>query len=117
MHKNRIVNFGALLTVGALAGLAACSATAPGEDAAQLSAGQAAGPDPLASGTTPLNAGLSHANAPLRVDGARRVFGVVATGKTPDAAAESFRQKSAAELGVGVEELAPARISGSATLK
>ena len=45
------------------------------------------------------------------------MFGVMATGKTPEEAAESFRQKSAAEFGVATDELAPARINGSATLK
>jgi hypothetical protein len=129
-YKKRIVRFGALLTVGAIAGLAGCSA---GEDApvvGQTGAPSAADPAPAqpksAGPAAAAAATLSAAAGPRATLGggntlnkaqARRVYGVVATGKTPDAAAESFREKTAAELGVDREELAPARINGSLTLK
>jgi len=112
-HEYRMGRFRALLTLGAIAGLAGCSSA---EDVSATNS-QAADPRPIASGSTQLNAALPRANAQLRGNAARRVFGVVATGKNPDDAAESFRQKSAAELGVPADEIAPSRINASPTLK
>jgi hypothetical protein len=126
-EKNRMVRFGAWLTVGAIAGLAGCSAggdvpardQVAGAPAADPSVpnSQVTAPRPVASAASRPGAPLPQANVQLRGAPGRRVYGVMATGKTPDEAAESFRQKSAAELGVGADELAPARINGAATLR
>ena len=128
-HKNRIVCFGVLLSVAAFAGLAGCNASGDAEitdtqagegpasssSAAKPSAATAA--HAIASAAAPSNGALPQVNLQVRGNAARRVFGVVANGATPDAAAEAFRQRSAAELGVRADEVLPARIKGSATPK
>jgi len=121
-YQKRIVRLAALLTVGA-ASLAGCSAAedAPvtGSQAVAPGANDSAAAQPK---TAPppaarLTAGRPPANVLVQGARTRRVYGVVATGKTPDAAAESFRQQSAAELGLDRDELTPARINGAAALR
>jgi hypothetical protein len=98
------------LTLGALASLSACNsgsdtkaggrrsgtneAAAQADAAAQQSAAAFAATYPQAS-------------VHLRRNQIRRLYGVAATGETPDAAAESFRLSSAAAFGVDGDDLAP----------
>ena len=89
-------------------------------NAAQPNAAQpnAAQPNAAQPNAAQPNASSIQANAQLQAGRIRRVYGVVATGKTPDAAAESFRQRSAAELGVDRDELTPTTtLNGSAALR
>jgi len=126
MHeKKRIVRYAALFTVGALAGLGGCSAgeNAPAGESRDTTAPGTSAPAATGPTTAPvapaaqLKTALSTANVQPPSDRLRRVHGVIATGKTPDAAAESFRQSSAAALGVDRDELMPARLNALATLR
>jgi hypothetical protein len=101
------------LTLGSMASLCACNSggVAPGDDApgtgqptteaarqmhaaAQQSAAQ-------------LGAAYPQASVHFRRNRMRRLYGVAATGNTPDEAAESFRRSSAAAFGVDDGDLAP----------
>ena len=123
-HEKRIARVRALFAMGAIASLVGCSAA---EDAPVDGNGDAAAPRSIGSGAlsqkatvssaAPLNPTLPQAKAQLQIDRIRRLHGVLATGNTPDASAESFRQGSAAALGVDRDDLAPAGVNGSATLK
>ena len=118
-HRIRIVPVCALLALGVSGGVVGCSA---GEEA--TSGGQATG-GPLASGSaavasTVASAGASTGAAPtglhLQRDQIRRVYGVAATGQSPDDAAESFRQQGVVAMGIDRDDLRPARLKGSAPL-
>lgn len=64
-----------------------------------------------------LRASLPSARVRVVDDRIRRVYGKIATGKTPAAAAETFRRASAAALGVDFDDLIPEMLGRAVTLK
>lgn len=60
-----------------------------------------------------LTAGHPGARVRVRNERIRRVYGMAATGDTPDASAESFRRSSAAAFGVDPDDLTPAKLARS----
>lgn len=113
LRKIAIVELGALLAVAASASIG-CSA---GDHA---DGGNNRGAEPNVSASLPAsgsNAAGRQAGLQAQPDPIRRVAGVSATGLTADAAAESFRQKSVAALGIGADEVKPATRKGYARVK
>jgi len=89
--------------------------------------GCSAGDEPASHGSdTPLEAAaavsrlkgaLPKARVRVKGDRIRRVYGPSATGKTPFAAAERFREQSAAAFGVDPEDLESAKLASSRSLR
>ncbi|HOU94257.1 MAG TPA: hypothetical protein PLU22_24570, partial [Polyangiaceae bacterium] len=107
MPIKRTVRAGAwCVTLGAITGLIGCSA---GDQGPAAESREPVDTDSVRQAVTQLKA--VHPNAHARVQGSRvrRVYGVVATGSSPDNAAERFRQGSAAAFGVAPGDLAPAK--------
>lgn len=112
--KKRFVRFSALYTLGAVASLVGCSAG----DERPTSGNQDEGESfSVVTAKAPLKATHPIVNSQTRGDKIRRIHGVAATGKTPAAAAESFRQRHAMQLGVHADELAATKLNAPAKLK
>jgi hypothetical protein len=109
----RLERLGSWISAAALAGLTACS--------------DARAPEVTERATEPMPSvdaavatlKAAHPKAKVRVQNERirRVFGTLATGKTPSAAAENFRLNSAAALGVDAADLSPSSLVGGAGFK
>lgn len=136
MGKNRgIVRSSALLALGISGAIVGCSAGDEATGEHQVTSGQT-GVGPVAvpsSGATPSSAAGSTIGASkgtilssaagsqsspsFQRDRIRRSHGVTATGRTPDDAAETFRQRSVVALGIERDDLMPARLKGAALSK
>ncbi len=111
-YGKRVELSAALCLLAAAAGFAGCSEG----DAPVESSGKAAPPS-LASTLSRLKAVHPKAQVGVRGDRIRRIYGPTATGKTPPAAAESFRQKAASAFGIDADELRAAKLAASASLR
>lgn len=114
-YKKRIARYSALSTLGVIASLTACSAGeeppvtgSDDDEGARLSSFQSA---------ARLRSVLPRAKVHVRNNQIRRVYGVAATGKTPDASVESFLRRSAAGFGIERADLVPDRLQQAAKLK
>lgn len=107
MSARRVCGVGAL---GIITSLTGCNAS----DDTRSGAGPNAGTPPsVEASVAQLKALQPGAEVLVQGDRIRRVYGKVATGESPSAAAENFRRQSAAALGVAPEELVPAVAGGS----
>ncbi|HEU5072709.1 MAG TPA: hypothetical protein VFU02_01015, partial [Polyangiaceae bacterium] len=119
MSLGRIVHLGVWCgTLGAIASLYGCSAgdepTAGGtRSAAPPAPHGAALPPSLAAHATRVTAALPQARVHLQGNRVQRVYGAVAAGKSPAAAAESFRRTSAGAFGVEPGDLIPATLGAA----
>lgn len=136
-QKTRIVRSSALVALGISGAIFGCSAGDEATSGGQVLGGQtavgsaavpstgaapsrAAGPSTgvsASNGTVLSSTAASPSNLNVQRDRIRRVHGVAATGRTPDEAAETFRQSSVAALGLERDELLPARLKGAALSK
>ena len=116
-QRIRIVRLSAMVALGVSVGIVGCSAGDEASTGGQVTGGPlAAAPSVVQStGPTP-QTNLAQANSNFQRDRIRRVYGVAATGQTPDDAAETFRQTGAAALGLDRDELRPARPKGAGPL-
>jgi len=123
MHqKNRIARLGALLALSASGAVVGCSSGEEATRSNQVTGG------PLAAAASALpTTGAAPSNVPATAAGpqtslsgqrdrAQRLHGVIATGRTPDDAAENFRQRSVATLGIERDDVRPARLKGAGSL-
>src|SRR5688572_827111 len=113
-YKKRVSGFGALCTLAAIAGLAACSDR---DDASSTAEPNAAGSSPAVSPDASVaRLKAAHPKARVQLQGSRiqRVYGVTATGNSPNDAAERFRQDHTALLGLDPDDLMPAVLPASA---
>ena len=117
------------LILGAMTGLAACSASQEGDpsgddteressavDAVPKKNDTARKPGASSSSTQRLKKSLPQAHVSARGQRIQRIYGVVAEGSSPDAAAENFRQRGAKELGLSPQELVPVAPPAAAQL-
>lgn len=109
MSSKRAIRVGALGIIGSLIG---CNAGDDGLDAHHQTAEV-----PLSVDAAITQLKKDHPSAHVFVQGERirRVYGAIATGDTPAAAAEAFRRQSAATFGVDIEDLAPTGSASSST--
>ncbi|MDQ2644722.1 MAG: hypothetical protein M3020_12960, partial [Myxococcota bacterium] len=113
MSYGKRVELSALLCLlGAAAGFAGCS-----EGDAPVASSGTAPQQSIASAVSRLKAVHPKAQLGVRGDRIRRIYGPTATGKTPPAAAESFRQKTASAFGIDADELRAAKLAASASLR
>jgi hypothetical protein len=97
----------------ALVSIACLSACGEGRDAPPIESPVAAGRPSVDAAVAKLKTALPRARASVVGDRIKRVYGVAATGKSAEAAAERFRQSAAAALGVEPGELVPAPLNGA----
>ncbi len=103
--KRRVRTSAWCVTLGAITGLIGCSA---GDQGPVEGRRQPVAAGSIQKAVAQLKAAHPSANARVQGSRLRRVYGVVATGSSPDAAAERFRRSSAAAFGVDPGDLAPA---------
>lgn len=111
MVSRRIVCYGAWCgMLGILAGLLGCSGVEDGPANGSPNAEGAVSND---SAVARLKAAHPGTAVYVQGDRIRRLYGMVATGRTPAASADRFRMNSADALGVRPDELVPARFKNS----
>lgn len=128
-HKNGIGRFGVLGASATIACITSCSGGGDEPGSVSQNAGKQASlpaaarslPTATAQALTPavaqLRASIPSARVRVQNDRIRRVYGRVATGKTPALAAEAFRRASAPALGVDFDDLKPATLRGAVKAK
>lgn len=128
-QKTRIVRSGVLLALGVTGALIGCSAVDEPADVSQATGGPSAiGSAALPSAAAaPVSGAARSAGTMLAASAAQtssnaqgnrigRLHGVAATGRTPDDAAETFRQSSVASFGIEREDLRPSRLKRAGSL-
>lgn len=110
LMKRQVSQRSLCLMLGALAGLAGCSASEPVE----LGANETSSEPQMSPTKQPKTSG----SAATKSQGRRikRLHGMIASGSSPDAAAENFRQTRAKDLGVDPVELVLVAPSAAAQL-
>ena len=112
--KNRVGSVG---LSGALVSIACLSACSEGHDEPASETPVAGGRQSIDAAVAKLKAALPGTRAQALGSRIQRLYGVAATGKSAQAAAENFRRSSAAALGVDADELVPVGLGASANTR
>jgi hypothetical protein len=106
-YTKRVGIFGGFCTLVAIAGATACSTGNDEPSAPDVGDTSTTEAPSIDSTIQDLKAAHPRANVGVLGNRIRRLYGVAATGKSPEVSAENFRRDSAPSFGIGADELAP----------